>query len=332
MKKFLLLPIALLFALSIIAQSPHAFKYQAVVRNPDGTVVENSNVSFEIVILQTSRVGIPVYTETHNVITNDYGVVNLEIGNGDTSDELSSVDWGADNYFMRVSMDIEGGTDYQEMGTTQLLSVPYALYSETAENIPDSTVTSAIIRNGEVQADDLADGAALAEILDDDGTESGLDADLLDGQSGNYYFTPKIAFYAYNSSTDNISTTSVVQVEFNSEKFDIEDNYSTANDEFTAPYAGIYNFEAAVSAGAISSVYDPDLFLYVNGTHYTTLAKQNISDSGTEQIYSGSITIQLEQGDVVDIRFQAEQDNGYFIRGTPMGLTRFCGHLVSRTY
>jgi hypothetical protein len=187
MKKTILISIAFLFALSIFAQSPHMFNYQAVVRSPTGDILDNHNVSFEIVILQTSPTGTPLYTETHNATTNEYGLINLKIGDGVTSDDLSAIDWGADDYFMKVSMDEEGGTNYQEMGTTQLLSVPYSLYSESAENISDNSVTSAKILDGEVQAADIADGAVLAEILDDDGLGSGLDADLLDGETANFY-------------------------------------------------------------------------------------------------------------------------------------------------
>ena len=187
MKKTILVSIAFLFALSIFAQSPHMFNYQAVVRSPTGDILNNQNVSFEIVILQTSPTGTPVYTETHNATTNEYGLVTLKIGDGATSDDLSSIDWGADDYFMKVSMDEEGGTNYQEMGTTQLLSVPYSLYSETAEKISDNSVTSSKIQDGEVQVADIDDGAALTEILDDDGSGSGLDADLLDGESMGFY-------------------------------------------------------------------------------------------------------------------------------------------------
>jgi len=200
MKRTILISIAFLFALSIFAQSPHMFNYQAVVRSPTGDILGNQNVSFEIVILQTSPTGTPVYTETHNATTNEYGLVTLKIGDGVTSDDLSAVDWGADNYFMKVSMDEEGGTNYQEMGTTQLLSVPYSLYSETAEYISDNSVTSAKIQDGEVQVADIDDGAALTEILDDDGSGSGLDADLLDGESMNFYRN------ASNISTGTLNT------------------------------------------------------------------------------------------------------------------------------
>jgi hypothetical protein len=177
MKKSILISIASLFALLTIAQSPNMFNYQAVVRNSSGDILISQDVSFEIVILQTSPAGTPVYTETHNTSTNEYGLVTLKIGNGVSSDDLATIDWGADEYYMKISLDAEGGTNYEEMGTTQILSVPYSLYSETAENVPDNSITSAKIQ----------DGAALAEILDDDGSGTGLNADLLDGESMDYY-------------------------------------------------------------------------------------------------------------------------------------------------
>jgi hypothetical protein len=187
MKKSILIFIAFLFAFSIFAQSPHMFNYQAVVRSSTGDILANQNVSFEIVILQTSPTGTPVYTETHNTATNEYGLVTLKIGDGATLDDLSAIDWGANDYYLKVSLDEEGGTNYQEMGITQILSVPYSLYSETAENVADNSITSEKILDGGVQSADMEDGAALAEILDDDGSGSGLDADLLDGESSGYY-------------------------------------------------------------------------------------------------------------------------------------------------
>ncbi len=368
MKKTILISIAFLFALSIFAQSPHMFNYQAVVRSPIGDILDNQNVSFEIVILQTSPTGTPVYTETHNATTNEYGLVTLKIGDGVTSDDLSAIDWGADDYFMKVSMDEEGGTNYQEMGITQLLSVPYSLYSESAENISDNsvtsakildgevsdddiafnyagssskggpatsiadnTVTSAKIQNGEVQADDIADGATLAEILDDDGSGSGLDADLLDGLTSSFYYTPKVAFQVFNSFDDNITSPSSWQkVEFNSEKFDIGSNFDNTTDVFTAPYDGVYTFSAVVglqNVAAGSQVYGG---FYINDAQHSHFAAEAASEDYTSYSYmvGGSATVQLNAGNTVDVRIWC-QDANYDIYGSSIGqTTHFSGHLV----
>ena len=130
MKKFKLLTVISLFALIATAQPPQMFNYQAVVRNAGGELVTGELVGFQIEILEGSASGSAVYTETHSTTTNDYGLATLEIGGGTSGDDFTAIDWGANDYFLKVSVDISGGTDYQDMGTTQLLSVPYALYAE----------------------------------------------------------------------------------------------------------------------------------------------------------------------------------------------------------
>lgn len=116
----------------LFAQAPQAFKYQTVVRDNAGNVMANHNVSFRMSILQGSITGPSVYTETHLLATNGQGLVNLEIGNGiELSGDFSTIDWGADSYLLQVEMDENGLTNYQLMGVAQMLSVPFALYSES---------------------------------------------------------------------------------------------------------------------------------------------------------------------------------------------------------
>jgi len=136
MKKLNLIIIVLIFAISgALAQSPQAFKYQAVARDASGDVLQNQNVSMRISILQGSSSGTSVYKETHSETTNDFGLINLEIGNGTpVSGTFSSISWGTNDYFVKIEMDANGGTSYQHLGTSQLLSVPYALYAENTAN------------------------------------------------------------------------------------------------------------------------------------------------------------------------------------------------------
>jgi hypothetical protein len=113
------------------AQAPQAFSYQAVARDASGNILPNQTVSFRISILQNSTSGTIIYSETHLTITNDFGLVNLKVGQGSVvTGTFSTISWGGNNHFIRVEMDAAGGTSYQLMGTTQLLSVPYALYAE----------------------------------------------------------------------------------------------------------------------------------------------------------------------------------------------------------
>jgi len=119
------------------AQSPQLINYQAVVRNASGEPIVNQNVSVRISILRDNASGTLMYSETHSPITNALGLVNLSIGGGTVqSGNMSSIDWGNHLHFVQVEIDINGGSNYALMGTSQLLSVPYSLYAEKAGNVP----------------------------------------------------------------------------------------------------------------------------------------------------------------------------------------------------
>lgn len=120
---------------SIQAQSPNSFNYQAIPRDANGNIMQNQNISMKLSILKGSSSGSVAYAETHTVMTNDQGLVNLKVGTGTvTSGNFASINWGSNDYFLKVEMDPNGRSQYQMMGTNQLASVPYSLYSETAGN------------------------------------------------------------------------------------------------------------------------------------------------------------------------------------------------------
>jgi uncharacterized protein (TIGR02145 family) len=133
--------IKLLFLLLIIisglsAQTPHSFKYQAIVRDTSGSIVPNQPVSLKISLLTGTETGPVVYSEIHSDSTNQYGLLTLDVGKGVAeTGNLSSINWAADKYFLRLEIDITGSTNYVFMGTSQLLSVPYSLHSITSERI-----------------------------------------------------------------------------------------------------------------------------------------------------------------------------------------------------
>ncbi len=140
---FLTFSAVLLLAATAQAQSPEAFKYQAVVRDASNTIVNGQAVGMQLAILQGSPTGTAVYTEEFATTTNAYGLVNIEIGNGVTSDNFSAIDWANGPYFIETSIDLNGGTAYSVMGTSQLVSVPYALHATTAgtalvDNVDDA--------------------------------------------------------------------------------------------------------------------------------------------------------------------------------------------------
>ena len=138
MKKLNLI-ILFCLALSTFTQAqipPQAFNYSAVARNVSGVPIANSTIGIQISILKTSTVGPAQYSENHFVNTDAYGLFNLIIGAGAVqSGSMSTINWSADNYYLKVGMDATGGTNFLTMGTTQLLSVPYALHAATADSI-----------------------------------------------------------------------------------------------------------------------------------------------------------------------------------------------------
>jgi hypothetical protein len=132
MKKLFFALSLFFMAAGIIAQ-PTSFKYQTVVRDSEGEIVAVQQVSFQLKILQGSASGLVVYTETHSTTTNQFGLANLDIGGGTVvSGDFATIDWGADDYFLEISFDITGGTNYLLAGTSQLMAVPYALYAENS--------------------------------------------------------------------------------------------------------------------------------------------------------------------------------------------------------
>lgn len=129
MKKILcsLIGVALL-ALSALAQAPQAFKYQAIVRDDIGNPRASQQLSLKVSLTQRDT----VYSEVHQTISNAFGLVNLEIGRGKAlKGKFDTIHWELPTYIV-LALDAKGGSDYLPIGFTELLSVPYALYSATA--------------------------------------------------------------------------------------------------------------------------------------------------------------------------------------------------------
>jgi uncharacterized protein (TIGR02145 family) len=125
--------LALVITLITFAQAPQGFNYQATVRNSAGALIVNQNVYFKFNIMLNSQTSVPVYSETHYVPTDDLGQVNLVVGTGTaTVGSFSTINWGTGNYYLGIELNT--GSGYVAMGTTQLLSVPYALYANSAGN------------------------------------------------------------------------------------------------------------------------------------------------------------------------------------------------------
>jgi hypothetical protein len=133
MKKLYSLLVLLLITAGTFAQSPEKMSYQAVVRNASNTLITNQLLGMQISILQENTT---VYAETHTPSTNENGLVTLEIGTGTSLiGNFTTIDWSNGTYFIKTETDLTGGSAYTITGTSQLLSVPYALHAKTAGSV-----------------------------------------------------------------------------------------------------------------------------------------------------------------------------------------------------
>jgi hypothetical protein len=135
MKKIFTLLAAIIITSNIFAQAPQKMSYQAVIRKGTSNLVTNTPVSMRISILQGDANGTAVYSELHNPTTNDNGLVSVEIGVGTSpTGTFSAINWENGPYYLKTETDPNNGTNYTITGTSQLLSVPYALQSNKADS------------------------------------------------------------------------------------------------------------------------------------------------------------------------------------------------------
>lgn len=139
MRKIFTFLAILLLTVTVFAQSPEKMSYQAIIRDASNKLLTSQTVGMQISVLQGSSTGTVVYTETQTPLTNANGMVSIEIGGGAG---FNTIDWANGPYFIKTETDPTGGTNYIITGTSQLLSVPYALRAKTAGEV---TLTAAQI-------------------------------------------------------------------------------------------------------------------------------------------------------------------------------------------
>ena len=174
---------AIVITAIINAQAPQGFNYQATVRNSSGALVVNQNVYFKFNIMLNSQTSLPVYSETHQAPTDDLGQVNLTVGSGTaTTGTFAGINWANGNYYLGIELNT--GSGYVAMGTTQLLSVPYALHANTA------TSTTGNSGGFTHYIGELFGGGIVVSVWKTAGVEHGLIASLTDLSSGIPWTTP----------------------------------------------------------------------------------------------------------------------------------------------
>lgn len=164
MRKQLLCIAVIVFSLTAYAQS---FNYQAVIRDATNNPIINQSIGVQLSILEGSPTGTNVYTETHTVTSNDYGVIALSVGTGTTTDVFSTINWSQQNQWIDIAIDITGGITYVNMGTSKLQQVPHAMFAANSGDKAFST-TGNVTSNasGSITIDDFVFGSTQ---LDEDG-------------------------------------------------------------------------------------------------------------------------------------------------------------------
>jgi len=158
MKRIITLVALSFLAMTNFGQAPQKLSYQAVIRNSTGGLIINHAVGMKISILQGSSSGTAVYVETHTLTTNANGLATIEIGGGSIiSGTFAGINWPGNTYYLKTETDPSGGTSYTIVGTSQLLSVPYALNSKMADGVADNSITSVKISDGTIVTADVAD-------------------------------------------------------------------------------------------------------------------------------------------------------------------------------
>jgi hypothetical protein len=167
MKKIQLLIALLGCIFCATAQSPQKMSYQMVVRNSSNVLIANQVVGVKISLLQGSATGTAVFVETHAPTTNANGLASLTIGDGtNVTGSFAAVNWANGPFFIKIETDPTGGTSYTITGTSQLMSVPYALFAGSTTNLGKTHV---------VISGDLTDAEAAAKIA----TEAGPNTQFL---------------------------------------------------------------------------------------------------------------------------------------------------------
>ena len=146
--KQLLVLVGLLISTLSYGQVPQKFNYQGIARDVKGNPLANQKMSLKLSVLPTQDATVAEYEETQLVTTNEFGLYTLQIGNGQVvTGDMKTVKWETGNKYINVSIDPTGGSNYVDAGTTQLLSVPYALYSDRSGSAKESAPSTRATNN-----------------------------------------------------------------------------------------------------------------------------------------------------------------------------------------
>jgi hypothetical protein len=285
MKKFITLISFIIYTASTFAQVPQGFSYQAEARDASGNPWPNHAITARISI--TDSIGGYIwYQESQVGTTNQFGLFTLNIGNGTNlipSRPFNNRHWGIMNAWIHIEYDPNGGTSYQDMGSFKLLSVPYALYADSAVNAANAThATNATHADSASNATNAinATNATLAT-------------------NAVYSFGPKYptGFRATNKTTHTVTAATLTPLTYDSVLFNDGNLFSLSGNNFTALTAGAYTFEVAAALAPTSSAGRIIVYLYVNGV---ATVGNNVYQSSSDIVTANlNATLHLNANDVI---------------------------------
>ncbi|MCB0654246.1 MAG: hypothetical protein KDC85_23405 [Saprospiraceae bacterium] len=165
--KPVLLFFGLFLSVVLMAQSPQSFSYQAVATDVNGDELTEQDIALKAVILRGSITGTVEWEELHYVTTDLFGLFTINIGegnpNGGAVSQFADINWSNGPFFLRIEMDVTGGSSFVTVGTNQLLSVPFSLYADQSEKAITATFAdSAAVSQTAIQAT-YADSAGVSQ-------------------------------------------------------------------------------------------------------------------------------------------------------------------------
>lgn len=249
MKKLFLFTLAFAFVITSMAQAPGKMSYQAVVRNAANELVKSSDIGMRISILKDSPSGTAVYVETQTPKSNDNGLISIEIGSGTiVSGVFANINWAKGTYFIKTETDPAGGTNYTITGTSQLLSVPYALHAKTTGGIAPDT---------ELMLSNTTDSSKLYLTPPGNTATGGLGTST---NHGLYFFTNNVDRAVFTASGKygfgTLNPTSPFHIADGNAEIRLQNTQSNASLYLTAPAPG--------STGGIGTSTSHGLYFFTN--------------------------------------------------------------------
>ena len=299
----------MLIHINAFAQTPEKMSYQAVVRDNSGELIKNSNVDLKIIVREGSHKGTNVYEETHSIKSNKNGLVTAEIGTGSVIKGLfNEIEWSRGTYFIETQMDPEGRSNYTVSGTSQMLSVPYALHAKSADHFT-GTLTPAQIKGLNFYSDADIDGNEMAFDNWDKNSTDDFSGDFNDLKNlPNFYTADQIDNLLINIDTDsgisqklNLNGNNLA---ISGGNFVVFDNWDTnANDDFSGIYDDLKN-KPELFSGQFKDLQNlPNIYTVeevnnlIEGIESNAGAPQNLNLNQNTLSISGGNSISFENWD-----------------------------------